>query len=332
MTRQAFWLTVMLFVAGLTGWSRQWTPDSLAGYECTTVSLPDSRVCTVTRKLSPHSDGRAVLYVHGYNDYFFQAEEGDRFVDSCYSWYAVDLHGYGRSIQPGERPYQTRHISDYYADIDSTLSIMAADSITSVALMGHSTGGLITASYMAFGNPPLTVRTLLLNSPFLEFNYNAFMRKIVLPVVSCLGSHFPNITIAQSYDDTAYGESTSADFKGRWRFNYQWKTVHPRPVTTGWISMIQDGQYQLRRHNERILVPILLMHSARSVSGGQWTPEHMTADAVLNVQHISEQGRKLGPTVTELTVDGGMHDLFLSSPQVCDSLYQSVFDWLRYRM
>lgn len=41
---------------------------------------------TVIRKKSPCGSDRVVLYVHGYNDYFFQKEMGDRFVVSCYNF------------------------------------------------------------------------------------------------------------------------------------------------------------------------------------------------------------------------------------------------------
>lgn len=323
---------LIALLAAVSGHNRVWRADSLAGYERTTISLPKGRVCTVVRKQSACGGNRGVLYIHGYNDYFFQAEEGDRFVDSCYNWYAVDLHGYGRSIKPGERPYQSDHIADYYLDIDSALSVMKSDGVTRVALMGHSTGGLISASYMAFGHPSRQVRALILNSPFLQFNFNEFMLDFALPAVQCFGSHFPGVALPQSYDDTAYGESCSADFHGEWHYNYAWKTLHPRPITTGWISMIGDAQHRLTNNPERICVPILLMHSARSIDEAKWTPAHQSADAVLNVAHIKNLGRKLGPSVTEFTVRGGMHDLFLSAPRVRNALYNSVFRWLRNRL
>lgn len=327
MNKRLLLIALCVLAAIGCGWARTWTPDSLAGYERTTIVSADSTVCTVVRKLSPHSDGRSVLYVHGYNDYFFQAEEGDRFVDSCYNFYAVDLHGYGRSLKPGEVPYQSRSISDYYRDIDSALVVMREEGTAGVALMGHSTGGLISASYMAFAPSPM-VDVLLLNSPFLDFNMSGFKRKVLLPLLSCVGSHFPNISISQG-DDTAYGESLSADFHGEWHFNYAWKTVHPRKITSGWVHMIKTAQNELRNHPESILVPILLMHSDNTVKTTGWSPAHRHGDAVLDVEHISSQGRLLGPDVTELTVQGGLHDLFLSAPAVRRALYDAVFSWLR---
>src|SRR5437870_3865316 len=45
---------------------------------------------TLVRRLVPGSR-RAVLYVHGYVDYFFQTHLADHFVEAGFSFYALDL-------------------------------------------------------------------------------------------------------------------------------------------------------------------------------------------------------------------------------------------------
>lgn len=99
--------------------------------------------CTVVRKqveADTASMKRAVLYVHGFNDYFFQREMADSLVAAGYNFYAVDLRKYGRSLMEGNKQYELRAIDEYFADLDSALAIIEADSIGTVALMGHSTG------------------------------------------------------------------------------------------------------------------------------------------------------------------------------------------------
>lgn len=48
------------------------------GFQRTTLSLRDdyegSAVATLVRRLSDTGNGRSVLYIHGFNDYFFQRE------------------------------------------------------------------------------------------------------------------------------------------------------------------------------------------------------------------------------------------------------------------
>ena len=320
-----FLLLLLPFVA-----LAQWMPDSLGdGYQMRYVDQGADYSgpvrSTIIRKLSPCGGDRGVLYVHGYNDYFFQKEMGDRFVDSCHNFYAVDLRKYGRSLLPGQRRCEARDLHEYFADIDSALADMQRQGIDQVDLIGHSTGGLITALYMS-EDPNPVVKALILNSPFLEWNMSGFMRKFLVPLVSCIGSHHPTIQISNG-NSTAYGESLLKEHHGEWNYNTNWKTTYPQKVTAGWIRAIDEGHAQLQR-GALINVPILLMHSDKSVYGDDWKPEYQEGDGVLNVKDISKYGRMLGRNVTEVTVPGGLHDLILSSPAVRNAVYDSIFRFL----
>lgn len=330
-------LTTVLLVAIVAAWlptvCRTWQPDRyLAGYEETQIDQPDDYsghvIATVVRRMAPCGGDIGVLYVHGFNDYFFQAEMGNRFVDSCYNFYAVDLRKYGRSLLPDQKPYQARNIDEYYADIDSTLAIMRNDGIRRVVLMGHSTGGLVVASYMNNAPDTAAVKALILNSPFLEWNMGGFMRKIAIPTVTWIGRWAPNLSISQG-DGTAYAESLLKQYHGEWDYDTNLKTVHPRKVTAGWIRAITLAQRRLHKHSD-IKCPILLMHSDNSVSDGKWSPEHQHGDGVLNVDDISRWGMSLGPCVTEDAITGGMHDLVLSAPDVREKVYHDIFALLRH--
>ena len=316
---------LILMCASTVAHAYEWQPDSLNGYEKTTINCENGNRCTIVRKQSPKSKA-GILYVHGYNDYFFQSEMGDRFVDSCYNFYAVDLHGYGRSIRKGEVPYQSKKFSEYYDDLDSALSVMRADGIDRVALMGHSNGGLITSSFMV-ERPDSMVEVLMLNSPFLEWNMNGFMKDVAVPMVSGLGRMFPKASISQG-SSTAYGESLLSAYHGEWNYNVEWKTMVPRKVTAGWIKMTRDAQNRLKKNKGKIEVPILLLHSAMSVKDEKWTELHQKADAVLDVDDICNLGSTLGADVTDVKVYGGLHDVILSAPKVREGVYDSIFGWL----
>lgn len=318
----------------------QWMPDVLGpGFEMRYVDQGTDYSgpvrCTVVRHLSPCSMGSGVLYVHGYNDYFFQSEMADVFVDSCYSFYAVDLRKYGRSIMPGQRKFEVRDISEYYADIDSALSIMKAEGIDNVVLMGHSTGGLITAAYArdyirrfaeSRGKLPV-ITSLVLNSPFLDWNMNQFMRSAAIPAVDLIGGFFPKIEISNG-KSTAYGESLHRDYHGEWNFNTEWKTIFPEKVTAAWVRAIDDG-HQIVQHNPTIVIPILLLRSDRSTYGPDyWTEENEHGDAVLDVSLISKYGRRLGCEVTEVVIPGGLHDLALSQKPQRQAFYEAIFRFL----
>lgn len=312
--------------------AREWHTDILGdGYEATTITqAPDDKgpiITTVVRKkvACPNSH-RAILYIHGFNDYFFQSEMGDEFVDSCYNFYAVDLRRYGRSLLDGQRRFDTASLDEYTADIDSALAVIREEKNDQIVIMGHSTGGLISAYFMS-RQRPTDVNGLILNSPFLDWNLSGFQEKVLIPIVTSLGSKIKTKSISQG-KSRAYAESLLSSEHGEWTYDTILKMPQSPPVTTGWIRAITLGQRYLRKHPRSIEVPILLMHSDNSVKGSEWTEAHNQGDGVLDVNDIHKYGMTLGNKVTEDVIDGGLHDLVLSSPSVRRQVMNDIFKWL----
>lgn len=302
----------------------EWTADVLgAPFEMRYVEQPADYSgpvrCTVVRLKAPGSTGRAVLYVHGYNDYFFQSEMARRFVEHGYDFYAVDLRKYGRSILPGQSLFELRNINEYYADIDSALTIMAGDGEREIVLMGHSTGGLTTSCFMA-STHDRRVKALVLNSPFLDWNQSKMQEKFLIPLVRTFKGLAPRLKIPQGADG-AYAHSLHKDFGGEWDYNLDWKLEFSPAVETSWLAAI-DAAHDLVQNTPRIDIPILLMHSDTTVTSGN------RGDAVLDVEDISRYGRGLGAEVTEITVRGGLHDLALSEKYIRDAMFDYLFAWL----
>lgn len=311
-----------------------WQPDVLGdGYEMRHVDQGTDYtgpvISTIIRKLCPpEPDGasvrRGVLYVHGFNDYFFQKEMGDRFVSHGYDFYAVDLRRYGRSLTAGQKPFDVRDMRSYFPDIDSALTVMERSGIDEVILMGHSTGGLTTAYFESRCHPEI-IKALILNSPFLDWNQG--WKERLIPAVCLLGKLFPDFKIPQG-QSTAYAESLLRQYHGEWSYNTDWKLIQSPPVTAGWVRAITEAQDALRDGRADIRIPVLLLYSDKSIGGSEWTPEHNRADGVLDVNDIRKYGRELGPDVTCAKVIGGMHDLVLSAPGVREALYRYIFGWL----
>ena len=314
--------------------SDRWVPDILGdGYEMRHIEQPDDYtgpvLSTVIRKLvTPRIDSttvnRGVLYVHGFNDYFFQAEMGDRFVEHGYNFYAVDLRRYGRSLVKGDKPFDIRDMSSYFQDIDSALVIMKRQGITEIILIGHSTGGL-TSAYFESRCHPEAIKALILNSPFLDWNLG--WKERLIPAISLLGKIWPSFKISQGMS-TAYAESLLKQYHGEWTYRTDWKFIQSPPVTAGWVRAITRAQKALRDGKADIRIPVLLLYSSASVDGSDWTPEHNRADGVLDVKDIKKYGMELGPDVTCAKVEGGMHDLVLSAKDVREPLYRYIFAWL----
>lgn len=306
-----------------------WQPDYLGdGFEMRYVDHADDYSgpvrSTVVRLRADSSCGRAVLYVHGYNDYFFQADMARRFAERGYDFYAVDLRKYGRSLLPEQTPFQVHDMREYYADIDSALAIIKADGVADIVLMGHSTGGLTTSLFMA-EQPDSSVTALVLNSPFLDWNQSGFQEKFLIPLVRFVSPLMKGTKIPQG-SSTVYSHSLLKQYGGEWEYRTDWKMEISPAVEASWIAAIDKGHSRVRK--ARINVPVLLMHSDSTVAASDAVDAYSRKDAVLDVVDISRYGRRLGPDVAELTIADGLHDLVLSRPAVREALYDSIFAWL----
>ena len=98
-------------------------PDVLgAGYEALTVELPDDAegavVATLVRRRAAATTNRAVLYIHGFSDYFHQIELAEFHAARGEDFYAIDLRKNGRSLLPHQTPTRMADVSDYYPEID----------------------------------------------------------------------------------------------------------------------------------------------------------------------------------------------------------------------
>lgn len=309
-----------------------WHPDILPGFEARYVDQGEQfdGPCrsTIIRKLDPRGSKRAYLYVHGFNDYFFQREMGDRFVDSGFNFYAVDLRRYGRSWQPWQYPFNIRKQKEYFADIDSALAQIRRDGNTDITLSGHSTGGLTVAYMAAEKGNEIGVNRIVTNSPFLEWNFNAFMRNFAAPAIGVIANIAPNAKVKQGHCD-GYAYSLLKEYDGEWTYNTDWKMIYSPDVTYSWVRYIDKAQSTMMRKAKNISVPILVMHSSRKIDGCNYTPAFKTGDAVLDPAMLQKRGEKLGRIREVSTIDSGIHDLILSPLPAREAAYDTIFSFIR---
>lgn len=274
----------------------------------------------------PPPDYRAVLYVHGFNDYFFQREMAEQYTAHGYRFFALELRKYGRALLPHQQPNNVRDLAEYFTDLDAALAWLQAEGYPEVVLSGHSTGGLITALYLAARRPP-QVRALVLNSPFLELHQSWLRRHVAVPLAVAAGRVLPNLPLPAGLPDT-YGQSLHRAYRGHWDYNLAWKPNHVFPVNAGWLRAIRRGQQQVRR-GLQLQLPVLVLHSDRTAGGRRWHEDFQRTDIVLNVAHIRHLAPRLGSAVTTQEIPGAVHDVFLSAPGVRAVAYQCVFTWLK---
>lgn len=320
-----------LFVLPLT-LRAQYSPDCLgADYQSRTIQMPDDDegkvVCTLVKKPALPAVKQALLYIHGYNDYFFQSALGDSIRSYGLNFYALDLRKYGRSLLPHQDAFYCTDLSEYFADIDTAIAIMRQEGNEQIVLMGHSTGGLISSLYVdARKSSP--INGLILNSPFLDMYMSPKSERFALPVIAFLGRLFPRWTI-QEGGSNIYAQTLLAQHKGEWTFNTEWKKEYGHPQRAGWLNAIHQGHEKVQNEVE-IDCPILLLSSDKSSpSDTTWQDAYMHSDIVLDVEDIQHYGQQLGKDVTSHRIPGGMHDLILSAPKARTYTYQVIAEWLK---
>jgi alpha-beta hydrolase superfamily lysophospholipase len=299
-----------------------WSPDFLGGYETTELVLPGAEtapgepddvdlVATLIRKSGPRAGARAVLYLHGWNDYFFQTHLADYLSDLGYDFYALELRRYGRSIRPGQLRGFIANLDDYTLELDAAADLIATDH-DSLLLMGHSTGGLIAALWSARNADRL--EGLILNSPWLDMQGSAIVRALGVPVIDALGSRAPT-SIIRLPDLGFTARSLHISLGGEWDYDLTLKSRPGPPIRTGWLRAVLLGHQRVAA-GLGIGVPILVLASAKTEFARRWHEGLRVVDTVLDVEQIAARAVRLGPHVTVVRIPDGLHDLTLSAPHV----------------
>jgi len=291
-----------------------WQPDRLLpGFEALELPAPDDYdgrvVATLVRLPAAHlshaAPRGAVLYVHGFIDYFFQRHMAERFAAEGYAFHALDLRKHGRSLLPHQHPCLCMDLAEYHADITAALEAIGAP----VLLAGHSTGGLICSLYGSEGRLKDRVRALWLNSPFFDWREG---REGKLRAARALGRFLPFMNNPNAVLP-AYVRSLHRNWDGEWDFDLALKPLNGFPAYFGWVRAIFAAHAKVHA-GLNLPIPVLSMHSDE-------------ADIVLDWKQVARWSRTLGHAVTVLPFPGGLHDLVLSRRAIRDSVFSQLFDW-----
>jgi alpha-beta hydrolase superfamily lysophospholipase len=310
--------------------SRAWAPDVLEGFEQTTLAMPDSWDgpvdIVVVRRVTGLTSGGAVLYVHGFGDYFFQSHLADYFEKQGLRFYAVDLRRHGRAIREHQHPNTCRSIDEYVEDIDAAVELLLGEErVTWLLLHGHSTGGLAAAIQSHRGARKRDVDAVYLNSPFLDMNLPYLQEALVEPLLSAVGGVLPNLDVPGL--SALYGDSIHESRNGSWAFDLSWKPLAGFPAKAGWIRAIHRAQREVE-DGLSIQAPVLVLHAERSLRPKKWSDDLLRADIVLDVEDIARLAPMLGPNVEVDAVPDGIHDLALAADGPRETAFRMVTDWL----
>lgn len=282
-------------------------------------------VATLVRRRPCGPTRRAVLWVHGWSDYFFQTHVADFFAALGFDFYALDLRKCGRSLLPHQTANFCRSLADYVPELDEAARIIRAeDGHDRLLVAAHSTGALITALWAHRRRAARVVDAMFFNSPFFDLNLPALV-KGPAGAAEWLGRHQPHRVLPKpSYP--VYGHSLHSDHRGEWSYDLAWKPIGGFPVRYGWLAAIRAGQRRLHA-GLSIEVPILVCCSTRSYRSRFWHEQARRTDTVLDVNDMLRWAPFLGRHVTTVRIDGGMHDLTLSAAPVREVLFSEIARW-----
>lgn len=337
-----------------------WEPDVLGpGFERLTLPLlpddeEDGAVATLVRHVpaldplalpgTPTTPVFAVLYLHGWSDYFFQSHVAHETARLGGAFYALDLRRYGRSLREGQMLGWVSSLSTYDEEIGLALARIRLErgAGVPVVLAGHSTGGL-TAALWADRHPG-ALAALVLNSPWLEIQGAEPVRVLGEPILRTLARRDPRMALptprfpAERILDVARGW-TELDgelpdpaweedpYARGWGIVEEWKPLEGAPIRPGWLLAVLEGQQRVARGLD-IRCPVLCLSSARTRLSVTRTPDSRSADAVVDADDTARRAVQLGALVTVARFDGAVHDVFLSSPPVREQVLSATRRWL----
>lgn len=276
---------------------------------------------------------KAVLYLHGWADYFLQAELADHLAASGFHFYALDLRKFGRSLRGWQTPGYMTDLAVYDEDIAAALAAVGADIALrtgrsgppTLHLLAHSLGGLVAALWA--DRHPGRLGTLILNAPWLELQGSSLIRNIAMHLVEPLARTDPRRPLLLP-GMPGYWESISDTAHGEWAVNPAWRPRASFPIRPGWTKAVMAGHAAVERRLD-ITSPVLVMLSGRTGIQAEWSEEITEVDAVIDVEETARRALGLGRRTAVFRYPEALHDIFLSRRAVRREAYDDLVLWLR---
>jgi alpha-beta hydrolase superfamily lysophospholipase len=325
-----------------------WKPDSvLEGYQQATVHLGEDAegeiVATFVRKdpskltlqerwrrwhFSVRGHRLAIMYVHGWNDYFYRRHASEYWESLGIPFYAVDLRKFGRSYRPYQTPGYIEDLHEYRLEFNALRDQIVKEQGKDVRILmiAHSQGGL-SASLWVNTEHPHHVEALALNSPWLELQGNRMFRLLSTPVVQMYRLRGGK-TVMPMRDPGFYARCIKRSTGGEW--DYLDHPLNPGVeflTRAGWMQAIYNGQDEIAK-NLDIQIPVLVCTSDKSMMlQSTWDEGMREADSVLDIIAIRQAALHLGDVVALATIRGGLHDLSMSKPDARRKYFRIVTMW-----
>ena len=316
----------------------RWAPDSLLdGFECRSLPLEaepleaegdEPLMATLVRPSEPRrrAHRRAVVQLHGWNDYFFHPHVAEFWHQQGFAFHALELRRYGRSLREGHLRGYVDDLAAYQQELDAALAMVREDH-DAVVLAGHSTGGLTACLYAA--ERPGELAGLVLNSPWLDMWGPPAVTSMLKPLLKEWSRRAPTSAFPlPESEENVYARAMHASHGGEWDYSFDLKTQASEPIRVGWLRAILQGHAKVALGLD-ITCPVLVTTSTKTLFLRKYREEARGVDTVLDVDRINGVAWRLGNQVTLSRIEGGTHDLSLSPEPARTAWFESIARWLR---
>lgn len=325
----------------------QWKTDILGeDYQAATLDLgedPDGQgevFATLVRyrpggqdpaKDHPSPPRPALLWVHGMTDYFFQEHVARHFFENGYDFYALDLRKCGRSRTEEQTWHYVSDLKLYFVDLAAALDAIPNPD---VALIAHSTGGLITPlwlDHLRREDPSRfhRIKGLILDSPWLGMmGVSPTTVKALQPAINALSKIIPRAPFPGGGLAT-FGQSIHKSQHGEWDFNLTFKPLGGHRKYVGWLAAILKGFDEIHSGRTKVGVPVLTLCSTKSYLGQPYSNKTNEADVVIDVAQTQRWAKELSLDYTLHRIRGARHDVFLSMAGPRAEAFAACDAWLK---
>jgi alpha-beta hydrolase superfamily lysophospholipase len=219
-----------------------------------------------TRSWQPEGKPRAVvILVHGFNAHSgYMAWPAEQFTANGFTCYALDHRGRGKS--EGERFY-VEDFKDYLDDLDTFVNMARSENPKlPVYLIGHSAGGVISASYVYEHQDKID--GLICHS----FAFDVGLPHLVQLALEGIGKLLPHVHVFSLNNADFSRDPTHVD-----KMNND-PLIHKesQPAETARVMLL--AAEALKEHMPNFKVPVLIIHGtedhATRPAGSQYFYDH----------------------------------------------------------
>ncbi|WP_371177412.1 alpha/beta hydrolase [Buchananella felis] len=318
-------VAVLVHRPGTLG-TRHGLDDAAAGTAPSTGAVFDAAAGDVGHPFPTECGRRAVLYVHGFQDYFFHPHLARAWEEAGFTFFALDLRGCGRAWDGAAEVGRVDDLRAYGDDLMRAVHMIRSAGAQQVVINAHSMGALLVTVWThAF---PEAVDALVLNSPWLDLSGGRAAKRLQRAAIRATAAVNRQAVLAVLHGTNSASLHYSTG--GEFRFSLARKILSGAPARAGFLSSVVAAQDAVAAGLE-LPLPVLVCHSDQSELGlkigSRKDTAEIDADLVLDVEAVAKRAMGLGPKVEVAVIPGGKHDLALSSPEVRANYFARITQW-----